>query len=115
MSTTTDYMTPDRLARAHNIESWAIRHGYLFYNNVMNPQDFASVSGVLHIPVWCSCNVAILTLAPSSWTQPLSTVTAGQKGCLARPSCNVHDVCQMEMGQSPCAISIYMTNTWQGL
>jgi hypothetical protein len=54
MSTTTDYVSPDRLAAAHNVESWAIRHGYLFYNNVMNPQDFASVSGVRLIPAWRS-------------------------------------------------------------
>ena len=43
MTTTKDYVNPDRLARAHNVESWAIRHGYLFYNNVIETQDYRSV------------------------------------------------------------------------
>ncbi len=43
MTTTKDYVNPDRLARVHNVESWAIRHGYLFYNNVIETQDYRSV------------------------------------------------------------------------
>ena len=43
MTTTKDYVNPDRLARVHNVESWAIRQGYLFYNNVIEMQDYVSV------------------------------------------------------------------------
>ena len=41
MSSTADYVNDEQLARAHNIESWAIRHGYSFHYNVINPDDYA--------------------------------------------------------------------------
>ena len=43
MTTTKDFVNPDRLARVHNVESWAIRQGYLFSNNVIETQDYRSV------------------------------------------------------------------------
>ena len=40
MSCTADHVDNEQLARAHNVESWAIRHGYAFHYNVINPDDY---------------------------------------------------------------------------
>ncbi len=45
MSCTADHVDNEQLARAHNLESWAIRHGYAFHYNVMNPDDYAGEVG----------------------------------------------------------------------
>ena len=47
MSCTADHVDNEQLARAHNVESWAIRHGYAFHYNVINPEDYAGEVGQL--------------------------------------------------------------------
>ncbi len=68
MSCTADHVDNEQLARAHNLESWAIRHGYAFHYNVMNPDDYAGEVGLGSQGLDCKVRAAMVSQRSVQWT-----------------------------------------------